>query len=95
MNRPVSERHQSTKKRHKNADTSVRIAKYAHSSLKTPFRKGSVRDLVYLFLKQPRRLPVFVKYVESLGADPIDVIRAFRYRDLLDEGKDGWLTLAK
>ena len=95
MSRPVSERPQSTKKKHKNVGTSVRIAKYARSSLKTPFRKGSVRDLVYVFLGQPRRVPTFVKYVESLGADPIDVIRAFRYRDLLDEGKEGWLMLAK
>lgn len=95
MNRPVSERPRSTKRRHKSADTSAQIAKSARSLSKTPFRKGSVRDLVYLFLKEPRRLPAFVKYVEALGADPIDVIRAFRYRDLLDEGADGWLSIKK
>lgn len=63
--------------------------------VKTPFRRGSVRDLVYLFLKKPRRLPAFVRYVKSLGADPVDVIRFLRNNGLLDEGMAGWLSLTK
>lgn len=64
--------------------------------LKSPFRKDSVRDKVYRFLLlQSRTRSAFVKYVRSLGADPVDVIRFFRSNGMLDEGMAGWLSLTK
>lgn len=81
------------KKTHRNVESSVQTKTSAKRSLKSPFRRGSVRDMVYVFLQTPTPVSSFVKYVKSLGADPVDVIKFFRNRDLLDEGNAGWLSL--
>jgi hypothetical protein len=55
------------------------------SRKETPFQKGSVRELVYLFLKKARTYQQFASFCREEGVSPQNTLRFLRNKNLLRE----------
>lgn len=83
-----------TTKKKSTVKRSVRTGKSVKLSLKkkTPFRHGSIREMAFLFLLEPRTIPELGKFVQGKGLIRIPgLLRLFR-KGIWDNGYMWLLT---
>jgi hypothetical protein len=79
-------------KKRRNARNSAQTGKSAKSlykslDKKTPFRRGSIREKAFFFLKKKRSYKEFVRFVERRGGDAVHLLRYLRMIGVIEEEK--------